>query len=60
MAGFTLGYQINDNMQLTLGYKSTLDNDAGSTDLQSSSFNISFVAGWHSLLEGANRLQAAE
>ena len=60
MAGFTLGYQINDNMQLTVGYKSTINNDSRSADLQSSSFNISFVAGWHRLLEGVNRLQAAE
>ena len=56
MAGFTLGYQVNDHMQLTLGYKSTLNNDSGSNELQSSTFSISFVAGWHRLIEGANRL----
>jgi len=55
-AGFTLGYQLNDSMQLTFGYKSTLNNDAGSDDLQLSTFSISFVAGWHRLLEGAGRL----
>ncbi len=55
-AGFTLGYQINDSMQLTFGYKSTLNNDAGSNDLQLSTFSISFIAGWHRLIEGANRL----
>jgi hypothetical protein len=57
-AGFTLGYQINDSMQLTFGYKSTLNNDAGSSDLQLSTFSISFVAGWHRLIEGANRLSS--
>jgi len=55
-AGFTLGYQLNDNMQLTFGYKSTLNNDADSNDLQLSTFSISLVAGWHRLIEGANRL----
>jgi len=55
-AGFTLGYQLNDSMQLTFGYKSTLDNNSGSDDLQLSTFTISLMAGWHRLLEGANRL----
>jgi len=56
LAGFTLGYQLNDSMQLTIGYKSTLNNDAGSNDLQLSTFLISFTTGWHRLLEGASRL----
>jgi hypothetical protein len=55
-AGFTLGYQLNDSMQLTFGYKSTLNNDSASNDLQLSTFSISFVTGWHRLIEGANRL----
>jgi hypothetical protein len=57
-AGFTLGYQINDSMQLTFGYKSTLNNDSGSNDLQLSTFSITVVAGWHPLIEGANRLSS--
>jgi len=56
--GFTLGYQLNDSMQLTIGYKSTLNNDAASNDLQLSTFSISLTAGWHRLIEGANRLQS--
>jgi len=56
VTGFTLGYQLNDNMQLTLGYKSTLNNDAASNDLRLSTFSISLVAGWHRLLEGVGRL----
>jgi len=56
LAGFTLGYQLNDNMQLTFGYKSTLNNDAASNDLQMSTFMISLTTGWHRLLEGAGRL----
>lgn len=58
LVGFTLGYQINDSMQLTLGYKSTLNNDAGSSDLQMSTFMISFTTAWHRLLEGASRLSS--
>ena len=56
VAGFTLGYQLNDSMQLTLGYKSTLSNDASSNNLRLSTFSVSFVAGWHRLLEGVGRL----
>ena len=55
-AGFTLGYQLNDSMQLTFGYKSTLNNDSASNDLQLSTFSISLMVGWHRLIEGANRL----
>ena len=58
LAGFTLGYQLNDSMQLTIGYKSTLNNDAGSSDLQMSVFMISLTTGWHRLLEGASRLSS--
>jgi hypothetical protein len=56
LVGFTLGYQLNDSTQLTIGYKSTLNNDAASDDLQMSTFMISLTTGWHRLLEGANRL----
>jgi hypothetical protein len=54
--GFTLGYQINENLSLTFGYKSTIkDSDPGA--LQLDGFMVSFVAGWHSLVEGARRLK---
>jgi len=32
LVGFTLGYQLNESVQLTIGYKSTLDNDMASID----------------------------
>ncbi len=54
--GFTLGYQLNDSIQMTIGYKSTLNNDAASNDLQMSTFLISFTTGWHRLIEGVGRL----
>jgi hypothetical protein len=54
--GLTLGYQINDNLNLTLGYKSTV-NDHASGDLRMDTFMFTFVFGWHPLLEGARRLK---
>ncbi len=59
LVGFTLGYQLNDSMQLTIGYKSTLNNDAASNDLQMSTFMISLTTAWHRLLEGADRLSSS-
>lgn len=53
--GFTLGYQLNENMNLTFGYKSTL-NDQAPDDLQLDVFMISLVSGWHPLIEGVRRL----
>jgi outer membrane protein assembly factor BamA len=54
--GFTLGYGLNDNLSLTFGYKSTL-NDSDPGDMQMDSFNLSLVFGWHPLLEGSRRLK---
>ena len=54
--GITLGYQINDNLNLTVGYKSTI-NDSSSDDLRMDSFMVSLVFGWHPLLEGSRRLK---
>jgi hypothetical protein len=54
--GITLGYQINDNLALTAGYKSTV-HDKAPGDLQMDGFMISLVAGWHPLVEGVRRLK---
>jgi hypothetical protein len=54
--GFTVGYQINDNLGLTAGYKSTV-NDGAPTDLRMDRFMVSLVYGWHPLVEGAKRLK---
>jgi len=57
--GFTLGYQINDNLQFTVGYKTTVnDNDPG--DLRMSSFMFTLVYGWHPMIEGMKRLKEGE
>jgi hypothetical protein len=57
--GLTLGYAINDNLGLTFGYKSTI-NDSAPDDLRLSAFMVSLVYGWHPLIEGMRRLQSEE
>jgi hypothetical protein len=54
--GLTLGYQINDNLSLSFGYKSTVG-DSAPGDLQMDGFMVALVSGWHPLVEGARRLQ---
>ena len=54
--GLTLGYKINDNLNLTVGYKWTV-NDNAPEDLRMNSFMVSFVYGWHPLVEGMQRLK---
>jgi hypothetical protein len=55
-AGLTLGYGINENLNLTCSYKSTL-NDTGTHDLRMDSFMFSLVYGWHPMVEGMRRLK---
>jgi hypothetical protein len=55
--GLTLGYQINDNLGLTFGYKSTVS-DQAPDDLKMDVFMISLVSGWHPLVEGSKRLKS--
>jgi hypothetical protein len=55
--GLTLGYSINDNLNLTVGYKSTI-NDNAPQDLRMDGFMVTLVFGWHPLLEGARRLKS--
>jgi hypothetical protein len=57
--GGTLGYQVNENMQLTASYSSTV-NDNDSEDLKMDSFRINLIYGWHSLVEGMRRLKGNE
>jgi hypothetical protein len=52
--GFTLGYNVNDNLMLTAGYTATLEDGLGDIDL--GVFRINLVYGWHGLLEGIGRL----
>jgi len=55
--GFTLGYQINDNIGLTFSYKSTAS-DQAPDDLQMDVIMISLVSGWHPIIEGSKRLES--
>ena len=54
--GLTLGYQINDNLSVTVGYMSTV-NDSAPGDLQMDKFMVSLVYGWHPMVEGMKRLK---
>jgi hypothetical protein len=54
--GLTFGYTINDNLNLTFSYKSTV-NDNAPTDLHMDNFMITLVYGWHPLIEGSRRLK---
>lgn len=55
--GLTLGYTINDNINLTLGYKATV-NDSAPGAMQMDAFMVSLVFGWHPLIEGMKRLKS--
>ena len=57
--GYTLGYHINDNLQVTVGYMSTV-NDNDPEDLSLNGFRLSAVFGWHPLVEGIKRLEGGE
>jgi hypothetical protein len=54
--GFSLGYTINDNLGLTVGYKTTA-HDFAPDVLRMDNFTVSLVYGWHSIVEGVKRLQ---
>ena len=55
--GFTLGYQIHENVQLTIGYMATV-NDSDDDDLRMDVFRFSIVVGWHGVVEGMERLKS--
>jgi len=57
--GLTLGYQMNENLNLTFGYMSTLNDDAPG-DLRMNKFMVTFVYGWHPLVEGMRRLKGEQ
>lgn len=54
--GLTLGYTVNENMNLTFGYKSTV-NDSAPTDMRMDGFMVTLVFGWHPVVEGMRRLK---
>jgi Putative MetA-pathway of phenol degradation len=55
--GLTLGYAISENLNLTVGYKSTV-NDSAPTDLRMDGFMVTLVFGWHPTIEGMRRLKS--
>ena len=54
--GATIGYQVNDNMQLNISYSSTV-NDSKPEDLKMDGFRVTLLYGWHPLVEGMRRLK---
>lgn len=55
--GLTLGYTVNQNLNLTVGYKATV-NDSGPTDMRLDGFMVTLVFGWHPTIEGMRRLKS--
>ena len=54
--GLTLGFQVNDNMNFSFSYKSSV-NDKAPDDLRMDMFMLTLVVGWHPIIEGSKRLQ---
>ncbi len=54
--GLSLGYHINENVQLIGGYMATV-NDGEPTDLQMDGFRLTLMFGWHPLVENMKKLQ---
>jgi hypothetical protein len=54
--GYTLGYQVNKNLQTTIAYMTTI-NKTDPGDLQLNGFRFMLTYGWHPLIEGIERLQ---
>ena len=55
--GLTLGYTVNEHLNLTLGYKSTV-NDSAPSDMRIDGFMVTLVFGWHPIVEGMRRLKS--
>jgi hypothetical protein len=55
--GGTLGYHVNDNMQLNVSYSSTV-NDNNPEDLKMDGFRVTLIWGWHELIEGMRRMKS--
>jgi hypothetical protein len=53
--GGTLGYHINENMQMYVSYNTTV-NDKAADDLKMDGFRVTLLWGWHKLIEGMHRL----
>jgi hypothetical protein len=54
--GATAGYQITENLTLTAGYM-TLVSSGSPNSLHMDRFSFYLIYGWHSLVEGARRLE---
>jgi hypothetical protein len=57
--GATAGYQITENLSLTASYMKLVSSGSPNS-LQMDRFQFALLYGWHSLVEGARRLEANE
>ncbi|MEY2667467.1 MAG: hypothetical protein RJA59_105 [Pseudomonadota bacterium] len=57
--GATAGYQITENLSLTASYMKLVSSGSPNS-LQMDRFSFALLYGWHSLVEGARRLEANE
>ena len=57
--GGTFGYKINENMQMNVAYYSSI-NDQDDDDLKMDAFRVTFIYGWHKLIEGMHRINKNE
>ncbi len=53
--GFTLNYQVNDNLMMRTSYAS---NVFGDDDIDNSMFRLQFIFGWSQANENAKKLQS--
>jgi len=54
-AGFTVGFQATDNLQISASYSATVNQS--SQDLKIDQFRLMLTYGWHPLIEGMKRLK---
>jgi hypothetical protein len=52
--GFTLNYQVSDNVAIRTGFSSNVFGDSG---LDNSIIRVQFVYGWHNLMENMKKLR---
>jgi hypothetical protein len=57
LAGFTLGYEINDNLSLRVAHMQTINESSDPFALTGSLTRIQLVWGWHDVLEPRRRFR---
>lgn len=58
MLGFTVGFKINDSMNLSLSHSQTIDSDSGAGELDGSITMLTLSWGWHGVLESVREFRS--